>query len=481
MPKLNWDGNDFRNSQDSSGSVADNISRDGNLQQGYDHGSLTRGLVAYYPMEKGEGEILHDAAFDNIGQIKGANWNGSGEIGSDALSFDGSSEAKRPEAFQTISKNNTHAVSCWIKADEIPGSNINCILINRINNDNRFGLSLDTNNNITAGIYDANQGSYVARKGYSSFSDTSNWHHILWQYNNDTGESEFYFDGTSYNSSGGVASGSDNDTFTIAGPAGSSNNYFSGLVDDVRVYNRALSQPEIEALANLSQPSGVERTENDVPGQSEGGISRYKLDGNTDDAWSDNNGTNNGADLTATGIYGQAAQFVSSENDYIRTDSDFKTPDYITVSSWVYSTSLASNDYGNTIVNHDGRSDDYPWIHRMGSNGFSPSMINEAGNSFQIDNVGNVSTDQWYHGLWTFDGSELRFYLNGDLIASKSASGKLAKDSGTLSIGVKSNNNRYFDGKIDDVRIYNKALTPVQVERLYHKGAYRISRKSTLQ
>ena len=49
MPKLNWDNDDFRNPQDSSGTTTENISA-GGLEQGYFHGSLTQGLVAYYPM-----------------------------------------------------------------------------------------------------------------------------------------------------------------------------------------------------------------------------------------------------------------------------------------------------------------------------------------------------------------------------------------------------------------------------------------------
>jgi hypothetical protein len=80
MANLSWDGDDFRNEQDSSGSTADLVSHSGKLQQGYQHGSLTRGLVAYYPMEKGKGEILHDGALNNLGYIKGATWNGSGQV-----------------------------------------------------------------------------------------------------------------------------------------------------------------------------------------------------------------------------------------------------------------------------------------------------------------------------------------------------------------------------------------------------------------
>lgn len=62
MTNLRWDGDDFRNEQDSSGSTANLVSNSGKLQQGYQHGSLTEGLVAYYPMERGEGLWFYSRA-----------------------------------------------------------------------------------------------------------------------------------------------------------------------------------------------------------------------------------------------------------------------------------------------------------------------------------------------------------------------------------------------------------------------------------
>ena len=79
--------------------IGNNLSN--KLKRGYKHGSLTEGLIAYYPMEKGQGQVLHDAALDNIGQIKPGSSGGNatvsdmwttGKAGTHALDFDGSDD-----------------------------------------------------------------------------------------------------------------------------------------------------------------------------------------------------------------------------------------------------------------------------------------------------------------------------------------------------------------------------------------------------
>src|SRR5262249_8483048 len=65
----------------------------------------------------------------------------------------------------------------------------------------------------------------------------------------------------------------------------------------------------------------------------------------------------------------------------------------------------------------------------------------------------------WSHLAATYDGATLSLYLNGNLVSSQAMSGSLTTSTGALRIGGNSVFGDYFQGLIDDVRIYNRALS----------------------
>ncbi len=64
----------------------------------------------------------------------------------------------------------------------------------------------------------------------------------------------------------------------------------------------------------------------------------------------------------------------------------------------------------------------------------------------------------------TYDGTTVRFYVNGSLVATTTATGTIATSTGPLQIGGDSIYGQFFSGVIDEVRIYNKALTQTQIQ-----------------
>jgi len=250
----------------------------------------------------------------------------------------------------------------------------------------------------------------------------------------------------------------------------------------MRIYNRDISEPEIKALYNEGKirKSGIEKTESNVPGQSEGGVSRYKLNGNIDDSWSDNNGTNNGADLTATGVYGQAAEF-NGTSDYIRIPDlgiQGGGNDSLTVSFWFNGGDSLGSD--ERLVNLRENFEFIANIGRVGTDTIGVRWRTPSGGTEHAFRT--ISPNTWYHYTFVYNNANdtIKGYIDGVLEFNDTG------QSGTFnrqnSIGNSAKDDvGYAEAKIDDVRIYDKALTPVQVERLYHKGAYRITRESTLQ
>jgi hypothetical protein len=80
-----------------------------------------------------------------------------------------------------------------------------------------------------------------------------------------------------------------------------------------------------------------------------------------------------------------------------------------------------------------------------------------------------IDTGAWSHLVLTYDGSNVKLYINGTLASSGAKTGKLGYTDSSLRIGlgIPGNSLQYFKGWIDDVRIYNRAITPAEVSTLY--------------
>ena len=77
---------------------------------------------------------------------------------------------------------------------------------------------------------------------------------------------------------------------------------------------------------------------------------------------------------------------------------------------------------------------------------------------------------RWYHVAATYDGNTLTLYLNGKFATSQAVSGNIAADASKLTIGRNPvASNFYFKGKIDEVRVFNTALTASQVQRMVYQ------------
>ena len=74
------------------------------------------------------------------------------------------------------------------------------------------------------------------------------------------------------------------------------------------------------------------------------------------------------------------------------------------------------------------------------------------------------TTNTAYHVVGTYDGSNLRIYVNGDLKGTQQRSGAIVDGAGNLSIGGSS----WWNGTLDEVAFYNTALSSTQVRDHYN-------------
>jgi hypothetical protein len=69
----------------------------------------------------------------------------------------------------------------------------------------------------------------------------------------------------------------------------------------------------------------------------------------------------------------------------------------------------------------------------------------------------------WSHVAATYDGATLRLYVNGTQVSSRAVTGNIAVSTGQVRIGGNNVWGEYFAGLIDEVRIYNRALTATEI------------------
>ena len=100
------------------------------------------------------------------------------------------------------------------------------------------------------------------------------------------------------------------------------------------------------------------------------------------------------------------------------------------------------------------------------------------GKSYPVGGGQTLRLGRWTHLAATYDRAHLNLYRNGVELASVPASGRLGSSRGPLRIGGNSIAGEWFKGVIDDVRIYNRALTPAEIQRDMRRSVGRPARSA---
>lgn len=195
----------------------------------------------------------------------------------------------------------------------------------------------------------------------------------------------------------------------------------------------------------------------------------------SDSSGSGNNGTVVDATWT-TGKLDNALSFDGS-GDYVSMGDLFYS-DTFTVCAWIKLNSLAGAT-AKTIVlkgNSSGvTAGTLEWVFQVEDDKVALVSNNSSGAAALIVGYATVlSAGQWYHacGVQGGNGNTGYLYLNGVEDDNASQTSAMRNSASLIQVGVRRNNNdaRYFDGLIDDVRIYNVALTASDVKSLYAAG-----------
>ena len=401
-----------------------------------------------------------------------------------ALSFDGSTsyvDIPLTVNYPAIT------VSAWFKATNLSFNGNNPrIVSNSLTQIDHKGFELYFNFGGGAGLFDVGNGTtHAGSSGWNQQLVAGQWYHYVGVY--DGSNVMAYLNGVLVQSNpyvGGsiAASGID----VSIGRNASTGDYFDGAIDDVRIYNRALSATEVAKLYQSGSVifNGSSAALQNGTTLSQGLVGLWTFDGKdinwnamtaTDRSGQGNTGTLVGLNQRSvdTGHLGQALTFDGGSTHVdVSSSASLGITGNITMSAWIKTNSPTADQIIASRWGGGGTSNSYA-LQLAGSLGQIQFFLGGPGTL--TSSAATVDT-HWHFITATYDGANERLYEDGAQIGSQAASGPNQNGGQDLHIGYEPAGfgGQYFSGTIDDVRIYNRALSAAEVKQLYKLGTVHI-------
>lgn len=423
----------------------------------------------------GANDACDTSANTNDGAINGNPvWKGAGscKFGS-CLSFDGTGDYINVPDSSILSFPSTGmSISVWVNPAALPMEG-GIIGKYGMAATREYGIWITTisTNRIYVRLYDESVPAYIGGRAASSLLTAGSWNHIVMSYNGGINNTDIrlYINGIertlTASSSGTYAAMEDLTSLLRIGyvPAALTGT-FNGFIDDVKIFNYALTQEQIAWLYNQGDPVGYWKFD-----QGQGTTA-------TDSSVNNNSGTISGAAWSASGKYNSGLDFDGTDDVVTVTqDADINLTSKLSyaVSAWVYPhTSGESDSVGGQIISKG--TDTYLRVDTSSGGRVNVSGSLDLATTDATSNISSaIPLNQWSHILMSYaddSDDEISIYINGVLAGvSANGDGSPATDSNDLLIGGSTSAN--FDGLIDEVKIYNYEPTTEQVKQDYNQGA----------
>ena len=442
----------------------------------------TDGLVAWYPLD-GDATDASPLGLDGTPDGTAPDTNRFGEAGK-ALYFDGSASVTCP------SQNfpNGLTVSLWVQESEINGVSG---FVYKYDGDYGSG---DNSIKRTFAVY--RHGTSLGNHYYATASETGvafeefgtqavgtlDWVHLTAVFNLDG--IQYYVNGVldteyTFNSIGGYHSSDVPITLGCSYPTAGDNNKLKGTLDDIGIWDRALTSEEIETLFSAD-------TTSDVPDYfpSDGLIAWYPFTSSYADE------SSNGFNLCSSSSSFTTDRFGNAEGAYLSEygaplltacNPSGTWPDAISYSVWFKAENLTPDPYPSgwfaPITMNGWRYDGLGTLISSHSDATCSSQNNSLrirphwpNNVTVATNCVEILVGEWYHLCVTGTPSHCSIYLNSNLIQEFELTNVSAFSTVPFewTIGASSLHHTYqFKGAIDDVGIWGTLLTPLEVSALF--------------
>ncbi len=453
--------------------------------------STSNNPVGWWKMDEGTASTSYDSSGNgNTGTLYGGVQWTTGKLGK-GLSFDGVDDYVDGPTMTGYAKYSPHTYCAWVK----PAS-----VINRGNTGEgvvgiknyspysgtvmclRHGTAWGNNSYITFWAYPHE---YTASAAFYNPNTGNNWYHICTSYAADNNVS-FYVNGNFLN----TGSISYNWIAPLANynMIGHGEYFFTGSIDDVRIYNRALSAGEVAQMYNSTKDGYLGNIK-----VSTGLVGYWKLDdnnaltsvidytnkGNTGTAYS-GTATSTSVLSTSTAMIGRAMSF-DGVDDYVGMPGSVSLGigDSGTISLWAkmsnWNTSVDNELVNNNLV-YSANNSLYISVHNVVGLHFRYGGNAQTGNTYlNYQNSDSWLSNSWHHivCIWKRNGSATNLYLYADgiLVDSDTSALSISLLSSTWNIGkYVGSEQQYFNGLIDEVKIWNYARSAEQILQDYQRG-----------
>ncbi|MGB3073368.1 MAG: LamG-like jellyroll fold domain-containing protein [Candidatus Moraniibacteriota bacterium] len=271
---------------------------------------------------------------------------------------------------------------------------------------------------------------------------------------------------------------------------GGVNDYFDGVIDEARVYNRALSATEVKSLYDLGASDKVNSSisQSQGTGRLDSGLALYwPLDAASgtsavDSSTNGNNGTLTNMEDPGDWVTGQIANALDFDgsNEYVTVADpasgvlDAVGDQYYTLSGWFNRDTATTTD--TILAKSNGPADTMGYLVYLDA---TTDKLVFATRSTLGDNIYETTSAYtapgWHHFAIIFNiprtgGNRGQIYIDGSIQNDNIGGGGYAgsiESTRAFVIGAESDGGNPFDGKLDEVRIYNRTLSADEVGQLY--------------
>jgi len=169
-------------------------------------------------------------------------------------------------------------------------------------------------------------------------------------------------------------------------------------------------------------------------------------------------GTFNGAPQWVEGLYEGALEFDGVDDYVVHNLPSARNYDNFTVALWVRAGSLGQGQYASPFSSYNAA-----------SSGFQIDTDTTNPGNYRTNKSGTAGPDfgpvtlEWVHLALVAEGTDLQYYYNGTWANTTQMYTTNDLLFNSFKLGASRNNNSYFDGAVDDLRVYDHALTEAQV------------------
>ena len=422
---------------------------------------------AKFKKECVQGEIYHatDTGFFYIAEVTaGASDATLSKFGAQAfanqysVSFDGTDDYATATLGSQVFDGD-FSISFWFNADT---ASTNTTLIQSGSNSSYNDGFRIYRYSSTALAFWKGQGGYSNIFGNIGTTATGSWHHIAVTRSGST--STFYLNGSS------IDTGTDSQSYTSTAFQMSFTTYpFDGLMDEVALWDSALTSSNVTAIYNSGVPNDLSVLSpvnwwrmGDINGAS--GVTI------TDQGSGGNDGTlTNGATFSTdvpVALFSRYSVSCDGTDDYmdVGTVSDLNgSISAVTLSAWINISS-----FGRAIMSGGSSGSDRFYLQAFNSTNFRYG----SGSGFHDFTVPTISTSTWVHVGIVHNGTSATLYLNGVASSSgvQTVESPNANYGTAFKVGSYYTGSTYFPGLIDEVAVFNSALSSTNITAIYNSG-----------